>query len=608
MQTTSIKIPAGTGYLSDVMKELPLNCLFNKGVTGCGGTTIALNNEVPTVICVPYISLAYNKSIQSKTNKELYPHEVFALHGSITDKEFSNYLRRATVPKIIVTYDSLLRVMEEINPSSFHILIDEYHCLFTQFSFRKKAALTVLNNYKYFMSFTFMTATPVYPEYTLDQLKELDVVNAKWEECLPVNVHIVKCENGIEKTIKHQIGKILTGDFEGNYYFFVNSVRFMKKMITNCGLTNQNCRVIYSDTSDTELPIRRGKATDEPKKINFITSCAFEGSDFYDEDGKIIIVSDGNNPNTLVDISTQVLQISGRIRNSRYRGTIYHAVTRTRYSENLSYDQFEKLMTADIEQEEKYYNNIMAMPDAEYRVKSAKDANFRFFQIDEAAQTITPDLNAAKVDLYHYRILNGDYSSLTNLRKQYEKNNMKVAKWAIDTSNPELIPIDDVTNFKETVKKLKLLSENGSSYIGHLQYMSFKAAASTIYDFIEDAITRVGFDGIEKLKYKVTDVKRKIIQLSPRTSETADIARISKLLQLNTSFLAGNVLTCLSVKETMNSYYKDLGIEKQATSKDIETYYNVRHCTKTVNGQQKRSMAIISPKIASITTETQTFK
>ena len=33
-----------------------------------------------------------------------------------------------------------------------------------------------------------MTATPVYQEFTLEELKDVDVVNASWEESLPVNI------------------------------------------------------------------------------------------------------------------------------------------------------------------------------------------------------------------------------------------------------------------------------------------------------------------------------------------------------------------------------------------------------------------------------------
>lgn len=51
-------------YLSEVMKELPKNCLFNKGKVGCGGTTLALNSDKNYVICVPFQSLIKNKMAQ----------------------------------------------------------------------------------------------------------------------------------------------------------------------------------------------------------------------------------------------------------------------------------------------------------------------------------------------------------------------------------------------------------------------------------------------------------------------------------------------------------------------------------------------------------------
>ena len=56
-----ITAPKGTKYLSDIMQELPVNCLFNKGKTGCGGTELVLRGKKNAIIAVPYVNLILNK-------------------------------------------------------------------------------------------------------------------------------------------------------------------------------------------------------------------------------------------------------------------------------------------------------------------------------------------------------------------------------------------------------------------------------------------------------------------------------------------------------------------------------------------------------------------
>lgn len=51
-------------YLSEVVRALPKNCLFDKGKVGCGGTSLAIESEDAYVICVPFISLVENKLSQ----------------------------------------------------------------------------------------------------------------------------------------------------------------------------------------------------------------------------------------------------------------------------------------------------------------------------------------------------------------------------------------------------------------------------------------------------------------------------------------------------------------------------------------------------------------
>jgi hypothetical protein len=595
---STISIPATAKYLSDVLKELPKNCLFNKGAVGAGGTTIALSDNANTVICVPYKSLIDNKVIQSKENKELYPYELLGVHGDTTDVEIHGYLNTHSVKKIMVTYDSLPRLMKFLEPQDFTILVDEYHCLFTEYSFRKKACMAVLNNYKAFESFTFMSATPIEDDFILEELKNIDVVTAEWEDVLKVSVQPVKCQHSLDRTIISVIERALSGEKEGNYYFFVNSVTFIKKMIANCKLNNKNCRVIYSEGNDSKLSVKRGKTTDAPKKINFITKTAFEGSDIYDEDGKIFILSDGDNPHTLVDISTQFLQISGRIRNSKYKNAIHHVYTSTRYSDGLTFSEFNLMRKADVADELAFLNEVNKMSTFEYRKRAVTGKQeLLFHNVDDDTQSIVSDENRHKIDLYQYKILNSDYVSQVNLGKEYEKNNLIVSEWWLDKANPEVLPVDDVTNFEATVKELSNLAGGKSSGVISTAYMALKAAALLKYDFLDEALSKLGFDGIAKQKYIVTNVKKKLVQLSPRNHETSDLARVAKLLSLSGKFKSGSVVTGSTIKDELNKIYKKLNIDKKATSKDLDLYYHTKETKRLIDGKQQRSYAILSAKI-----------
>jgi hypothetical protein len=42
------------------MTEIPENCLFNKRITGCGATELAIRNSIDTIIAMPYVSLVKN--------------------------------------------------------------------------------------------------------------------------------------------------------------------------------------------------------------------------------------------------------------------------------------------------------------------------------------------------------------------------------------------------------------------------------------------------------------------------------------------------------------------------------------------------------------------
>ena len=151
----NITIPTGKTYLSEVISDLPTNCLFDKGAVGCGGTTLAINSKENYVICVPFVSLVNNKVNQHDN--------LFAVKEGVTVQAIKDYVNAAETIKIITTYDSLSKVVEALGEAvnSVNLLIDELHLLFTQYTFRKEAVQSVLDLYTNFKTYCFMTATPV---------------------------------------------------------------------------------------------------------------------------------------------------------------------------------------------------------------------------------------------------------------------------------------------------------------------------------------------------------------------------------------------------------------------------------------------------------------
>lgn len=62
--------PEGVNYLNEIENfEIPVNCIFNKGKTGCGGTETAINQKGHTIIAMPFINLVRNKENPNERRK-----------------------------------------------------------------------------------------------------------------------------------------------------------------------------------------------------------------------------------------------------------------------------------------------------------------------------------------------------------------------------------------------------------------------------------------------------------------------------------------------------------------------------------------------------------
>lgn len=284
--------------LSDLMSELPKNCIFLKGKTGCGGTTLALRSDEPYIILMPFIS--------NVKNKELTENGAFIYNGDYTDLQNKPN-------KICATYESLETLLKAIDPSKWNLLVDEYHILCNHYQLRQDAFNCIRDNFKAFKSYCFMSATE--PEQEFGFLKILNKVEINWIG-FKVDMPVVNRTMSITNFLKSESFTI-ENDVRQNdqickhNFIFFNSVKGIEKIVRDFNLTDY--QVFMSEHNNNDSLIRGDIQNPNWKQYNFFTSTCFESVDIFCKNPKIWIIMNEKSVHTLISPSV-FQQIVGRFR------------------------------------------------------------------------------------------------------------------------------------------------------------------------------------------------------------------------------------------------------------------------------------------------------
>jgi hypothetical protein len=571
----TVEAPEDAKYLSEFMDELPKDCLFDKGAVGCGGTTLAIKSKDSYVIAAPFVSMIDNKCASNP--------EIFGVKEGVGIDEIISYMRNTDTLKIMVTYDSLYKVVEALGPKckEVRLLVDELHILFTAYSYRKEAIKRVLRDYKKFKSYCFMTATPLDKDFMLTELKHIHVNRVIWPGREITTVKTIKCSDVFSAVCNI----IRTHEAPYNLYFFVNSVEFINKVARTLGLTDENARMICSK-SQTKTKLKISDTTSEPKTFNFITSTAFEGSDIMDTDGMTIIVSDPAKSQTLLDIQTSIPQIAGRIRNTKYYREIYHLYTQTRYSD-VTTEEFK----ASSKKEEENARLILSKLDA-IVAAGVKEWINQYINKDENGDWFV-DSNLINYDIWTFNTLKS-YQLCGNLKKEYEAKGFNCVQ--LERIYPKIKAIVESSemDFVDIVKKLRELDNAIADGIDPNYYYNeeLKASAFKRYGFLEEAIKVLGWNKIASLKYSQKEIKEALIIASDRTINN----KIIKLFKMQ-GFTTGQFITLAEVKATINAIYAQCGITKTAKATDITEFFDVKRSNRRIEGKQTEGLTIIRSRI-----------
>ena len=599
-------------YLSDFMTELPVNCLFDKGKTGCGGTTIAIQNEIDTIIAMPYVNVIKNKTDQ-------HP-ELLGIYQGVTDQEILDYLQNHPKKKIAVTYDKLeyliyLLQQNGYEPySRFYLLIDEWHILFNSYAFRNEAVKKVLFHSPKFEKVTYMTATPIEDEFILNELKDLPVVQVSWPNTVNVNIKPVITSRPINEVCR-LITDALTGKMFGNLHFFVNSVDFIAEAISKTDLKPDQVRVICSNNTS---PGRGRKSnqkklgseyqiattTDPVKQINFYTSTCFEGCDIYDKNGRTYIVSDKNKSHTLLDISTLIIQICGRIRDSHYKTEITHIFSETRYNNFTSYEEFKKSSEKQILQTKEWIKEVNAMTSENRKItislieKNNKGGlNERYIQ--KVGDELVFDENLVKLDIVNFKITHSLYASRITLKHEYGKYGFNVLPETEVLYTDKLVANTSARiSFKDLFDEyVRLKKDIPMFYFGNMDERI--TLIETENPWIKIAYDTLGVDKVKELKYNVSNIKRTILKYQGNKS---DAAKIIECLN-DVGIKEGSTIRVSECKKMLQKIYSDLGIYekynkvKTAKATDLAQWFEIKRHTVKVKGKSTDCITIIKNKI-----------
>ena len=505
------------------------------------------------------------------------------------------------------TYDKVPRLMEYIQPINYGLTIDEYQCLLKAYSYRQKAIDGVLDNFRAFKSFCFMSATPITPDFVPDCLKDVPVKEADWGhntetlkvELLRTNKPYTMAANIINKYK-------LDGYYEKNghksyeAFFFINSVKDIAGILNHCHLTNDEVRIICADTPDNHeklIGYDISNSRSANKMFTFITSKSFEGADYHSDTGICFVVSSASNPHTQASIDTDLPQIAGRIRTPEnpFRYKLVH-IFNTTYKDQRLYMTYEQMKAKTDEalhtaqETVEMFNKTKNKKVKEHLRNNIKhDLNSLYMKYDKLNDQFSVNDILPKLELYNFKVNQIVYRTGVSIKKDYEDNNIDFNydyKSAKETEETEL-PVVKKIDFKEAfLRYARIMSKDPHSPALML--------LEEQQPLIRAAYHNLGVERVKNLRYIKKSVEAALSCLDD------DKTKEQKLAQLMVRLIpTPTTITVANAWDKMSQAYNEIGISRKLKTKDLHQWFDCseKPYSKRINGKPQKVVDIYRSKI-----------
>lgn len=351
-----------------------------------------------------------------------------------------------------------------------------------------------------------------------------------------------------------------------HFHIFLNSVNGISKIIGYAGLNPEDCRIVCSQSEDArdrnqeKLPpgFTIGSTIDPVKLFNFYTSTCFEGQDILDENGRIFIVSEKYKNHTKLDIQTSLLQICGRIRDSKYRLEINQLYGTSRYMD-VTREEFMASLDAEVAAAEinaKAYDQTVGA-ERERLIKNHLPKS-HFIGVDGDGKIVL-DKTFANIEIVNYNIVNGIYRSQVNMVSALKNAGLNVAtSTEEDAPDEELEELKSIerTPFKDIFEEYCKLKERTGLYD-----LSFRESRIALEKpLVVEAYNKLGPEKVREMKYHVSNIKRELVKVKHETLDTKVFLLIDPL------FEKGVAIPNAQIKAILQKVYKELGVTEKAAA------------------------------------------
>lgn len=605
MKKEVIKIPANIKYLTEREKfieefgkpfELP-NGILNKEIPGCGATTVALTDEHKTIICSPRNELLKNKH-------EQYPDTLLVI-GGVDTKEIEAYLQTAELPKILVSYDSVYKLIGCIKyKSDWRVVVDEFQCLLADSSFKSEIELHFLDNSRSFPYVTFLSATPILDKYLeqIDHFKDMNYYQLDWEEKDIVRVYRERTKNPINAALEivryYQNGNYPSVYVNGERIYskecviFLNSVNNIVNIIKQTELKPKEVNIIVGNSEDNDRQIarigegfKRGRIPlkgETHKKFTFCTSTAYAGCDFYSTNAATFVISDCNRPNTAVDIATELVQIAGRQRLACNPFRQFLTFVYNVNAEEVELETFNEHLCrkVNVTLDEIRDNNNAGEA---LRAKRIKD--FRRIPDNVKYQDSYTMYDEQKGEFVFNRLAYVNEQYCFDVQKFNYRNGVIVKKLLQDSS----FDVSENQTYAVYQEQLKHLIKK-EPFVDRMQaYCEYRAkqglivnlAMSTLeskYPELRYYYEALGADRIKALNYKEKKLLNEIHIMKTKNKIRHELHGIIHI---------GDRILTTDIQQTLHDVYDRLGIDKSPKATDLNEFFEI-HPVKipTANGRK----------------------